>query len=263
MLQAPTLWRMTSTRARVVASYVVRQFKQHRSGPRLGFIFTVLEMIVGIVVLALLFSLIGRQARFGDSLVMFMLTGFAPFLTFMRISSQVGGAVEIGGNRNRSNLLTPAGYGLSQVVTSLVVTPIAVFVICLFLYAIGVKSAVPVRLDMIAASMFLMAMLAYGVGLFNAVFGHFFKPWRPIYEVMTRGLLFLSGVFYVPDYLPQGIGDILAWNPLMHVIALFRLGFYSSYPTNLLDVPYLFYWSIGALFVGLWAERLLRRQILA
>ena len=263
MIQAPSLWRSTSTRARVVASYVVRQFKQHRAGPRLGFIFTVIEMLVGMVVLALLFSLIGRQARFGDSIVMFMLTGFAPFMTFLRISSQVGGAVEIGGNRNRSNLLTVPGYGLTQVVMFLVVTPIAVSVICLAMYAMGVDSAVPVRIDMIVFSIFFVAALGYGLGLFNAVFGFFFKPWRPIYEVLTRGLLFLSGVFYVPDYLPNGLGDVLAWNPLLHTIALFRLGFYESYPTNLLDVHYLAYWTIGVLFVGLWSERLMRRHYLA
>lgn len=262
MLKPPSLWSRFSTRSRVVASYVVRQFKQHRAGPRLGFIFTVFEAIVGLVVLALIFSLVGRQAKYGESVVLFMVTGFAPFITFMRVSSRSGMAVEVGGNRNRSNLLTAPGYALAQVVTWLVIMPIAIAVVCAALYFIGVNSAVPIRLGAIVAALVFIALLGFGIGLFNAVVGFFFKPWRPIFEVLTRGLMFLSGVFYVPDYMPASIGEVLAWNPLLHVIALFRLGFYQSYPTILFDLQYLAGFTLGAVFIGLWTERLFRRHYL-
>ena len=263
MVEAPSLWRIVSTRARVCASYAVREFKQHRAGARLGLPFTIIELAVAMVVMAAIFSLIGRQAAFGDSIMLFMLTGFAPFLTFMRITTRAGMAVEVGGHKARSPLLTTPGFAASQALAALVATPIAVGLICMALYAVDVSSAVPVRLGPLVAGFGAVIIFGFGVGLFNATVGHFFKPWRPIYEILTRGLLFLSGVFYVPDFMPVPIREFLAWNPLVHVIALIRRGFFETYPTLVLDVEYLALWVIGALFVGLWTERLCRRSVLA
>ena len=262
MLARPSLWRVLSTRARVAAAYSVREYKQHRAGARLGLLFSILELATAMLVIASIFTLIGRQAAIGESIMLFMVTGFAPYLTFMRISSRTGASVDRGGAKNRSPLLTVTGYAFSQAVATLTLTPLVVSLICLLLYAFGVSAAIPERLGPIALSIFCLTMLGFGIGLFNAVVGRFFKPWRSIYEIMTRGLLFFSGVFYIPDRLPGGIGDVLSWNPLLHVIALFRLGFYPHYPTELLDVPYLAYWSLGVVFVGLWIERLMRRQIM-
>ncbi|MBX2855523.1 MAG: ABC transporter permease [Rhodobacteraceae bacterium] len=256
------LLRALNTRLRVIQSFIVREFKQHRAGARLGFLFYILEVIAAMMVLALLFSIIGRQSVFGDSIMLFMLTGIAPFLAFMRLSSQIGGVAQMGSQYGRSPLLTVTGFSVSHTLATLVATPLAMGVVCGSLYMLGVISAIPQRLEFLLASLLLAVSIGFGVGLFNAVIGFYVPPWRAIYELMTRGLFFLSGIFYVPDHLPPAMRDVLAWNPLVHVVALSRQAFYDTYPTDIMSYQYVFGWAIGSLFVGLWAERIFRRGML-
>lgn len=252
-----------STRVRVVFGYVVREMKQHKSGARLGLFFTVLEALVAILVLALLFSVIGRRAAFGDSLILFMMTGFAPFLTFTKTSSKASSAVLQGTNRGRSPMLSIQTYAITQTIIVVFGLSTAVTIICMTLYGLGVAAAVPIDLSMIILSFLVAAALGYGVGLLNSIIGFFFKPWHSIYQLMTRGLLFLSGIFYVADFMPVQIREIIEWNPLIHVISLFRYGFYSTYPDVIFDQYYLFCWVIISVFLGIFFERLMRRSIFA
>ena len=256
------LLRALNTRLRVIQSFIVREFKQHRAGARLGLLFYILEVIAAMMVLALLFSLIGRQSVFGDSIMLFMLTGIAPFLAFMRLSSQIGGVAQMASQYGRSPLLTVTGFSVSHTLVTLVATPLAMGVVCGFLYVLGVISALPHRIEFLIASMLLAVSIGFGVGLFNAVVGFYVPPWRPIYELLTRGLFFLSGIFYVPDHLPPAMRDVLAWNPLVHVVALSRKAFYDTYPTDVLNYTYVYGWALGALFIGLWIERMFRRGML-
>jgi capsular polysaccharide transport system permease protein len=57
-----------------------------------------------------------------------------------------------------------------------------------------------------------------------------------------------------------GMREILAWNPLLHAINLFRQGFYYNYPSLLLDTHYLAVCTIVFVLFGLLFERVTRRS---
>jgi capsular polysaccharide transport system permease protein len=79
-------------------------------------------------------------------------------------------------------------------------------------------------------------------------------------KILTRPLIFISGVFYVPSLLPMEAGNLLWWNPVLHLVEWFRLAYYPTYP-RLIFTPW---WPLALgvwfLFAGLVLERFTRSK---
>jgi capsular polysaccharide transport system permease protein len=87
-----------------------------------------------------------------------------------------------------------------------------------------------------------------------------FWIWAYITPAFNRALIMFSGIFYIPDFMSEGTRYILSFNPILHAVALFRMGFYPSYPHLLLDKGYLAAWVAGSILFGLVFERITRRS---
>jgi capsular polysaccharide transport system permease protein len=72
-------------------------------------------------------------------------------------------------------------------------------------------------------------------------------------------MIIFAGIIFVIDFLPPTARYVLSLNPLAHAIALFRMGFYPSYPRLIFDGQYLFYSALFAFVLGLVVERITRR----
>jgi capsular polysaccharide transport system permease protein len=119
----------------------------------------------------------------------------------------------------------------------------------------GIQEARPASIATCAYALFLMLTLGAGFGLVNLSIGRFIAAWPVIIALATRGMLFLSGVIHIPDFLYPSVREWLAWNPLLHGVTLFRLGVYGEYPTLLFDEGYLLKCTIAFMFVGLVVDR--------
>jgi capsular polysaccharide transport system permease protein len=106
-----------------------------------------------------------------------------------------------------------------------------------------------------------LTLLGLGWGMINLVVSEFFWPWAYFTPSLNRSLILFSGIFYIPDFLPEGARYILSFNPLVHAITLFRMGFYPNYPDLILDLNYLTAWVVGSLVVGFMLERVSRRYV--
>jgi capsular polysaccharide transport system permease protein len=69
--------------------------------------------------------------------------------------------------------------------------------------------------DCVAPLLQFVAM-GIGVALINSTLAKRFPPWSYLYGRLTYGMMFLSGVFYVVDLLPEHVRSLMLWNPLVH-----------------------------------------------
>ena len=109
----------------------------------------------------------------------------------------------------------------------------------------------------IVAGFTLAALLGLGVGTLNCVLYGFFPTWRNVWRMMSRPLFLLSGVLFLYESLPGNLQAILWWNPLAHVLAVMRSGFYGTYEPQFVSYPYVLGWVLAMFFVGAY---LLRRH---
>jgi len=263
-LTSPRFSAALAVQARVVVSLMLREMRMHTKHSRLSYLLELLEPILQLTMMLAVFSAIGRRPDFGTSLFLFLGTGMIPYFTFVHISSRAMGALRSTSLARNLPLVKPLDLLLARAFLETLQLAIVAIVLFGFIYfVIGVRDARPIQPLNAIGAFAAAALMAIGVGIVNGIIGSFFRLWAVVYGVFARSLLFLSAVFYVPDFMPKQIRDWLVWNPVLHAVEWFRTGFFLTYPSVVLDKAYLLSWGIGSIFLGLILERALRRRRVA
>lgn len=237
-------------RGDVIFALMIHEIKVRFRMSILGYITVLAEPIFQYLTMFVAFHYLTRQPAFGLSLAVFLATGIVPYFLFMHLSSRVMGAVRSGKSYNKVQTVgffdIALARGLLEYLT-LIIFGVTVFAVLAFLGNAGIPH---LAVELIK-SVLVIGLIAFGIGLVNGVLTKIFKFYALVYSIFARSMLFLSGVFYVPATLPAIARDYLSYNPLLHGIEWFRLGFFGNYPAVDLDRGYLMAWMIGSVTLGL------------
>jgi capsular polysaccharide transport system permease protein len=238
---------------------LLRLEEDNRRQAPMDSIINLLEPILLIATLTFLFYFLDRRqvAPLGGLPVLFYATGFFPLYFFIYLSRRMRGPVDAPHGR------FPVEQRLDHIIVHILLRMVdyTILAILLFggIYLFFTPQAMPADLGKVAGACLAVVAFGFGLGTVNLVVSRIFRPWTYIFSIFSRALIMFSGVFYVPDFLQPASRDVLSYNPLMHAVALFKLGFYPQYPAILLSVPYLSVCAVIAVLVGLMAERASRR----
>lgn len=250
-----------SLQGSVIYGLILREIALKFRISRSGYLLSLGEPIFQYILMLSVFTAIQRKPDFGTSLALFLATGIIPFFLFMHLSARISGAVRNGGLYKRVptiNYLDQAfAKGILELLT-LVLFGSLVFCTLVFFDVPAVPQA-PVNLIL---AILAITALAFGVALFNGVLSSLFKLWASIYSIVSRSMIFFSGVFYIPATLPPQARYYLEFNPMLHGVEWFRHGVYGNYPVNSLDVPYLLGWVLGSWAMGLMLLAALKERML-
>lgn len=250
------------TQGRVVIALMLREMRLRSVHSRLSYLLALLEPILQLAMMMGIFSLIGRRPDFGTSLLLFLGTGIMPYFLFTHVSGRTTGAIRASGLVRALTAVQPLDIMLARSLLETATLLVVAVLLFAVIYASGVREAIPIRPMLAIEGFAATALLAIGVGLINGVIGAFFRLWAVVYGVLSRSLIFLSGVFFVPDFMPPSIRYVLSWNPLLHGLEWFRSGFYLTYPTLTLDKSYLLGFGLASLLIGLALERVFRARLI-
>lgn len=250
-----TMQQAAATQGRVIIALMLRELRTRFGRTQMGYLWAVLEPVTYIATMTFIFDLFGRPPRIGDSWPVFFATGVLTFLTYRKLSSSLANAF----TANQSLLVYPivkpidtlAARALLEFATKLVVILIVFAGIIVLLNA-----PLPTRPEHMIVALVLMAVLGFGIGTISAVITRKMPSWPHIDSIIQRPLIFISGVMFVPDSLPNNIREWLEWNPILHGIEWMRYGYYDTYRADTIDIMYLAWWAFGATLVGLAAERI-------
>lgn len=252
---ATTMQQAAAIQGRVIVALMLRELRTRFGRTQIGYLWAVLEPVTYIATMTFVFDLFGRPPRIGDSWPVFFATGVLTFLTYRKISSSLSNAFAA----NQALLVYPivkpidtlAARALLELATKLVVVLI-VFAGIIVLFG----APLPTRPEHMIVALLLMAVLGFGIGTISAVITRKMPSWPHIDSIIQRPLIFISGVMFVPDSLPNSVREWLEWNPILHGIEWMRYGYYDTYRADTIDIMYLAWWAFGAALVGLAAERL-------
>ena len=213
-----------------------------------------LEPVALFTALSLVFLLMNRNAAsWGESETLFLGTGIFAKFFFIHVSS-----------RDRwAHRRYPVEQWLDDLIVNIIlkVFDFTLFGVALFggMAIFGVSSAIPRNLLPILQAVVCMIMLGFGWGIFSIVMAEAFGIPAFIFSGINRLSMMIEGTLFIVDYLPPESRYLVSFNPLTHVIILFRQGFYPDYPSLTLDTSYLIYCSIFAILLGFVLERATRR----
>lgn len=254
LLTARDFWKAFRNWARVIWLAPPQILARATRGSKMMFLVYLLEPLLVIAVFYAIRAFLREgQPNYGTSLMLFYASGFMPYYLFIRISSRTRAASTAPGSfmPGASVLDVYISTALLEALVN-IATTVGLFY-GMWLY--GIHEARPVSMVSCATATVLLFLLGMGVGMINNVISGFMSFWPVVYRVVSRGLLFLSGVIVIVDLSPAWLREIMIVNPLSHGVDWYRVGVYGRYPDNSLDRSYLMEWTLIVLFLGFVLDR--------
>jgi ABC-type polysaccharide/polyol phosphate export systems, permease component len=238
------------THIRVVAALVVRETSTRFGSKPGGYIWALLDPAAHIAFLSLIFMAIARTPALGHSFPLFFATGYIGFQFYQAAVGYLNTAV----TSNRALLsypnVAPFDTILARYILQLGTTIVVGF--CVFsVIGLSLRSPLTIQWHFIIEAAFAASLLALGSAFANNILFQKFPLYEKFYGIVTRPLFLVSGIFFLPDALPHPARDIVMLNPLVHVVMLFRKGFYPEYRAIGYDAGYLYGFALSLLLGGM------------
>jgi capsular polysaccharide transport system permease protein len=247
--------------ARAVTALILREMTTTYGRSPGGYFWAVAQPVALIVVLAFAFSLLLRSPPLGTNFTMFYATGLLPLRMFQMLSTNVGGALQFSkplfGYPRVTFVDAILGRAILTVLTQLIVGLVILGGISLYYDSTDIMTP-----EIILEAYVLAIILGVGVGTLNCFLFTLLPVWRLVWGIATGPLIILSAVLYLFESLPLSAQNILWYNPLVHIVGLMRMGFYSTYSPSYISVAYPLVWSLIPAFFGVMMLRRYGRSII-
>lgn len=223
---------------RTIFALILREMTMTSARSALGYLWEILEPAVGILLLTLIFGLFLRSPPIGHNFPLFYASGLLPFIMFVDLSNKVATSVRV----SRPLLTYPGVTYLDAVIARFLLGAITkLLIFALVLGGIVLMYDISPLFDYgnIMLGLGLALMLALSVGLVNCLLFHYFPLWDRLWTLVNRPLLIISGIIVLVETIPQPYRDWLAWNPIVHMVGVLRMGIYPTYQPGYVSVTYL------------------------
>lgn len=253
------------TQGNVTFALILRDMQTRFGGSYVNYLVALGWPLAHIGILLVVYTLAGRVAPAGTSVVMFFATGLTPYMFFQYPARFMMMSLVT----NKPLLAFPIVKILDVLLARAILETVSGFaVICItafVLYASGFD-VIPRDPVMAVAALSAMWCLAVGIGLLNAVIASIFPAWMIGFLLLQILIYVLSGILFVTSALPEGVQYVLSWNPALHGVEWFRAAYYEGYATSAYvpDRLYPYIFGLVCTFLAMVSERfLLRRTVQA
>jgi len=249
-----------ATQIRVINALVLRETKTRYGNYKIGFLWALIEPLVGVTVFVAIFANLRSDSPSGMPLVPFMLVGFICYGFFKDPWGTMQGAIS-----NSRNLLTFPQVTTFDVIMARGVLEIMVNFFCLgFLLYMAHLAGFEVRCERplgVLVVCLLLCILGLGMGFLFASIEPLVPSVKQLAsQVMSRPLYFGSGLFFTADSIPAPIREYLLYNPVLNMIELLRGEFFYEFETSYGSWSYSCWWAFGTLAVGLLTHQALHKR---
>ncbi len=232
----------------LVALWSVRNITLRYKRSMLGVLWTLIEPLMLMGILAVVFSTVFRFAL--DNYPVYILSGLLVFDFFSRSTQQMVDEIIASQNLAQRIHLPRSALAVASISSYLMnwgLALVPLFVIMFFL-----KSPVSWSLLLIPVVMAIIALFALGVGLIVSSVGARFHDFKITYSVLLTAWLYATPVIYPLEIVPENLRTLFRLNPLLHLVDLFRSIVYRA------EVPSLEAWliccalALGSAALGWW-----------
>ena len=247
--------------ARVIWALTMREIRLRDAKSRFGIATVIVEPIMHILTLwAVMSVMVHGHPPLGEHWFFFYSTGIIPFLMVTHMAGH-----GMSGHRGHKHLLDVPiiksediliAAALSELILS---ASVAVIIFTIF-YITGICKSLN-NISGIISGYMVLWVFGFGLMLLNYVAASCFEIWTRVWYSVQRTLYFVSGIFYMAQFMPGWVREIIVWNPLLVGIEWFRNGFFEQYQPPWLNKPWLVSVAFASLLIGLMLEHSFKRYM--
>lgn len=242
----------------IIAALAEREIKSRFGRNALGYAWTYVLPLLWITVTYFTFKFFGRRTPVYTDTVTFIISGLIPYFGFRYVTAsipRVNGMV-------RGLLIFPSVTREHGVIAMALIDLVNIFIIYFAIAAANYMLFGKWELDD-PLHFAIGVALAWSLG---ASYGYLFSRLalvQPTFEYVSqpilRPLIFLSGIFFTANELPEHVLEIFALNPILHAVEFARDGLLFHYQSRVASPLYVLGWTAGMLAAAL-VVRAIRRN---
>jgi len=251
------------TQVRVIKALILREILTRFGDRQLGYVWVMVEPLIQVAIFVGLRTLLGLENVRDVHVVPFLVTGIIPFYYFRHVVAKVMRAV----HSNRG-LLVFAQIRFVDLFYARFLLETATYITIFMLAAIVTDAyIVDLQINNISASILSFLMLGYcgfAFGVFAAAIIPVFDAFQSYVNIALRILYFVSGILFAMTSIPQEYHALIAWNPVVHGIELFRYNFLEGFHPieTFMNGTYVLTLSTIVMLLGFILVRRLKKWIL-
>lgn len=251
---------MLRDRGHIWLALILRDIRSRRGRSAESFLLSLAEPVGQLLLVYLVFRALQREPDFGNSLLLFLLTGVLPYFLFCHLVGRIMSAMRVAQPMLALGPVSVVDVAIAQLVLETLIMVVVGALVLGVAWLAGNDEASPADTLQLTASVLAIALIGFGVGIFNACVVLFAAAYRLVWTLIARSLIFFSSVFYVVETLPPVFREWLSWNPLLHGVIWFRSGIFAGYPTDTLSYTYMLGFGLVSTLLGLSMQALVRRR---
>jgi len=240
-----------------VSALLARELKSRFGSKKLGYFWALAEPGLQASVIAVIFTILGRNSLSGVPVALFILLGVLPFRGFTKISTQLSTAIKSNKALFSYRQVSPIDPFITRLIIEAATYLIIYTLLMIILFWSGFQVIPEKPMELILINLLMLAMASgYGLVLANMVI--FYEDTPRIISLIHQPLFFVSGIFFVITMIPSHYWEYLTWNPLLHFTELSRDAMFFNYQTPVGDWFYISIITIGVWGTGLalyWVNR--------
>jgi len=240
-----------------INALLMRELKTRFGTSKLGYFWAIAEPIAQASILAILFTLIGRNSLAGVPVALFLISGVMPFKAFSKTVTQLSAGISSNTALFAYRQVSPIDPILTRLIIELATFFIVYMIILSGMAWLGLD-VWPQNLLALIVSSLLLIFLGFGIALCMASALLYWQDSNKILSMVLRPMFFISGVLFCATMIPAKYWYLFSWNPIFHAIELSREALFVSYETPIGSWTYLSITSLSFVVVGLMLYRVNR-----
>lgn len=242
---------------RVIGALIIREMHTRFGRQKYGYLWLFFEPLLLGVMIAVI-----HQVRGTDSIrsnFEFFAIGYILFFKFRGIVNRAGNT--IGANRGllyHRQVTLPDLFFARHIIESIACTGVmTVFTIA----GIAMGGEIPDSVMKMLSAMMLMFLFAQGLAL---VVGAATSEWdglERLVHAMSYLMLPFCGLFFMVEWLPAWMQELVLWIPTVHIFELLRDGQFGDMYRPIYDLSYVAGWILVTHLIGLAGLRLARNRL--
>ncbi|MCA1439320.1 ABC transporter permease [Ensifer sp. IC4062] len=235
---------------RVTAALIVREMSTRYGSKPGGYLWAIFDPVAHVAMMTVIFQAFARMPALGLSFPLFFASGYLPFTFYQRMSSFMAGTMQANKTLLSYPVVSPFDAIISRFILQFMTDALVSFLIFLLIMELGGVTQ-PMNIAGMIEAAGAAAVLGLGMGTINIVMFARFPIYEQIFGIINRPLFMISGVFFLPETLPNPFRDVIFYNPLVHIIMWFRSAVYAEYRADGLDKGYVIEFALVCFVVSL------------
>lgn len=240
---------------------VIRDLQRQYTKFRLGYLWSLLEPLGMSLVLWLVFSvLLGERALGLQPYLLFLSVAILPWWWFLKSVNSSTKVFRRMRGQLAFSVLPPQVWILRTVLSSAVEFVLSLPVILL---AVALTGFLPGPwIVLFPLGLLLQFLLLYGIGLLVSSVSIVIPDIARIVKIILRAMFYLSPILYSISNIPESVQTIAAFNPLVGILGLYRIGWWPEEHTSTVALIISFSVAAAFLIAGIISFRRLTPRIL-